>query len=253
MVGRKPLRRAGQGVTPEFVMLAKAATVRGTLPGRGIVDDEVPDIPQRVVFRMPQSRADETVARRDVQVERRRGDLAAAFVEDARAGPGLVRLLVVAEAGVALHAEQRTADLARIGAVMTAQFRDRRLQVRDQLQEGFAHVRFVVGLVRLEPGAVVVACQRAQEAEAGGREVAARHDFFGTSDVARHPGILAPSMALALRVAFGVRVCGSRIKSGTGSANAVAKRYPGPSGFLHQCITRKSLGSGLRRNDEKEG
>jgi hypothetical protein len=34
-------------------------------------------------------------------------------------------------------------------------------------------------------------------------------------------GLLAPSMALALRAAFGVRVCNSRIKSGTGSANTV--------------------------------
>jgi hypothetical protein len=34
-------------------------------------------------------------------------------------------------------------------------------------------------------------------------------------------GSLAPSMAFALRAAFGVRVCNSRIKSGTGSANAV--------------------------------
>src|SRR6185437_586622 len=39
----------------------------------------------------------------------------------------------------------------------------------------------------------------------------------------RHPGILAPSMALALRAALGVRVCTP--------ANAVAKRYPGPSDF----------------------
>ena len=43
------------------------------------------------------------------------------------------------------------------------------------------------------------------------------------------PELLAPSMALALRAAFDIRVCNSRIKSGTGSANAVAKRYSGSS------------------------
>ena len=50
----------------------------------------------------------------------------------------------------------------------------------------------------------------------------------------------------------GVRVCSSRIKSGTGSANTVAKRYPGPGAFELHDAAQKALGFGLRRSGEKE-
>jgi hypothetical protein len=57
----------------------------------------------------------------------------------------------------------------------------------------------------------------------------------------RHPGILAPSMALALRAAFGVRVCNP--------ANTVTKRYLGPVAFESRRVARKSLGPGFRQDD----
>jgi hypothetical protein len=49
-------------------------------------------------------------------------------------------------------------------------------------------------------------------------------------------GSLAPSMAFALRAAFGVRVCNSRIKSGTGSANAVGfhRRHAAMARYEHR-------------------
>src|SRR3546814_4646928 len=90
----------------------------------------------------------------------------AALVEQARALPGLVRRLVVGEARVALDAEQRTAHGFRFGAVVLADRVQIRLQVGQQRLEGAAHVRLVVGLVRLEPRALVVARLRAQEPEA---------------------------------------------------------------------------------------
>src|SRR3546814_1994860 len=79
---------------------------------------------------------------------------------------GLVRRLVVGEARVALDAEQRAAHGLRFGPVVLADRVQIRLQVGQQRLEGAAHVRFVVGLVRLEPRALVVARQRAQEPEA---------------------------------------------------------------------------------------
>src|SRR6185312_708475 len=175
VVARKALRDAAERLTPEFVVLAKRATVRGAFPGGRIVHDEAADVAQGVVFRMPQSGAHETVARRDVQIERWRGDLAAAFVEDTRTGPGFVGRLVAGKAGISLDAKQRTPDLARIGAVMAAQLRDWRLQVRDQLKVRPAHAGFIIVLMRLEPRAVVVALQRAQELERGRGKVGMRH------------------------------------------------------------------------------
>jgi hypothetical protein len=52
-------------------------------------------------------------------------------------------------------------------------------------------------------------------------------------------------MALALRAAFGVRVCNP--------ANAIAKRYPEPSAFLLQQPAPKTLGSSFRGNDDDVG
>jgi len=49
-------------------------------------------------------------------------------------------------------------------------------------------------------------------------------------------------MALALRAAFGVRVCNP--------ANAVAKRYPEPSVFWLQQSTSRTLDSRFRGNDD---
>ena len=49
-------------------------------------------------------------------------------------------------------------------------------------------------------------------------------------------------MALALCAAFGVRVCSP--------ANAVAKRYPGPSDLCVQWPASKTLGSRFRGNDD---
>src|SRR3546814_7115288 len=90
----------------------------------------------------------------------------APLVEQARALPGLVRRLVVGEARVALDAEQRAAHGLRFGTVVLAHGKQVRLQVGKQRLEGAAHVRLVVGLVRLEPRALVVAGQRAQKPEA---------------------------------------------------------------------------------------
>src|SRR5690606_38816218 len=114
---------------------------------------------------MPQAGPDEAFARLQVDVERRRRDLAPPVVEQARALPALVRRLVAGETGVALDPEHRAAHGARVGAVMRADRRQRRLQVAQETLERLAHVRLVVGLVRLEPGALVVPGDAAQEAE----------------------------------------------------------------------------------------
>src|SRR6185312_6125919 len=118
-------------------------------------------------------------------------DLVASLMGETRALPGFVRQLVVGVARVAVDAVQRTAVLARVGAVVRADLRQRRLQVGDQDEERLAHVALVVVLVRVEPVAMVVAFQSAQEAEGGGGEIALGHG--GSSRVGR-----------ALRRALGV-------------------------------------------------
>src|SRR5690348_11363820 len=131
---------------------------------------------------MPQARADEAIARRDVQIERGRGDLAPAVMEQSCTGPGLVRRLVAGEAHVALDAEQRAAHLARVGTVMPADLRQRGLQVGDQAKVRFAHVVFVFGLVGLEPGAVVVARERAEKTEGRGGKIGVGHQTISISN-----------------------------------------------------------------------
>src|SRR6185437_3526821 len=70
MVFWKALRRAAQAFAPELVMIAKGAAVHGVFPCSGVVGNEAADPAQRVVFRMPESCTDETIAGLDVQVER---------------------------------------------------------------------------------------------------------------------------------------------------------------------------------------
>src|SRR3546814_2340088 len=74
----------------------------------------------------------------------------------------------------------------RFGPVVLADRVQIRLQVGQQRLEGAAHVRLVVGLVRLEPRALVVARQRAQEPEAlvcevgrHGRQINSPRNYVG--------------------------------------------------------------------------
>src|SRR6185312_9098232 len=120
------VRRALQRLAPELQVFAEGWTLRGLLPRGGIVGEEGADLLQRVRFGVPHAAAGEAVAGLEVHVERGCGDLVAAFVEEARALPRLVRQLVVGEAGVAEDAEQRAAVLARVGAVVRADLRQRR-------------------------------------------------------------------------------------------------------------------------------
>jgi hypothetical protein len=87
VIGGVAARRARQAFAPESEVLAERLAVRGTLPRRGIVGDEIADALERRRFRMPEAAAGEAVARRDVEVKRRRGDFATALVEQARPGP----------------------------------------------------------------------------------------------------------------------------------------------------------------------
>src|SRR5690606_17643616 len=66
----------------------------------------------------------------------------------------------------ALDAEQRAADGLRLSAEVLAHRAQVRLQVPEQRLERPAHMRVVVGLAGLEPSAIVVAGEAAQEAEA---------------------------------------------------------------------------------------
>jgi hypothetical protein len=66
---------------------------------------------------------------------------------------------------------------------MRADLRQRLLQVGDELQERLAHMALVVGLVRVEPGPVVVAVQRAQEGEGVLGEIRFAHIDDACKDV----------------------------------------------------------------------
>ena len=75
--------------------------MRRFYPGRGIVCEEFANLLQGWRFRMPESAARKTIAWMDMQIEGRRFDFTPALVRETRAGPGLVRFLVVGEPRVA--------------------------------------------------------------------------------------------------------------------------------------------------------
>src|SRR6186713_1438669 len=102
MLRGKAARRPLQLLAAEREAAAEGGRMHRRLPGAGVVGDEMANAPQGVRFRMPQSRAHETVPRLDVDVERGRIHLAETVVEQARPGMGLVRRLVVGEARVAV-------------------------------------------------------------------------------------------------------------------------------------------------------
>src|SRR3546814_19250830 len=87
--------------TPRFRSRRSGPTAR-------VLEDELAHLALGVGLRMPQLGADETLARFQVDVERWRGQLAPAIVEQARTLPALVRRFVAGETGVALEPEQRT-------------------------------------------------------------------------------------------------------------------------------------------------
>src|SRR3546814_17645332 len=64
-----------------------------------------------------------------------------------------------------MDAKQRATDRARVGDELRAQFCQWCLQIGDQLRTRLAQMRFVIGLVRVEPFARVVALQRTLEAK----------------------------------------------------------------------------------------
>src|SRR3954462_7436686 len=93
--------------SPEIVAAPECRRMRRRLPAAGIVEDELAQAALGRRFRMPQTGADEALARLQVDVEGRRLDLPPAGVEQACALPALVRSLVVGEARIAMQPEQR--------------------------------------------------------------------------------------------------------------------------------------------------
>src|ERR1700754_352767 len=149
--------------------------MRRALPRPRVIGKELTQLLQHRRFWMPHAAADDTLARLDVQIEPLRLTLVPALVVEARSLQALVRLLVIGETCIAMQAIQRSAHLARIGTEMWADLAQRRGEVTDQREERLAHVALVVVLVILEPFAVVVADQRFEEAERGGREIGLGH------------------------------------------------------------------------------
>ena len=181
----KPLGRTGQTVAGQRKLAAEGSALRGLFPTGGIVDDVGPDTAQGFSLRVPDTTADETVARREVEIEQgrikpsRRGTAtrvrpgrgARGTVKKRHPGVGLVRRLVLAEARIAMNTEQRAPHLLRAGHKRRTDGRQWPHHVGDETQAGFPHIPLVGLPVGLEPGLVVVTRQLPEESQRIGREV----------------------------------------------------------------------------------
>ena len=97
------------------------------------------------------------------------------LVPEVDAGLRLVRRLVAREARVAVDAEQRAALAAGVGHQVRADLRQAQPEVLDEGERRLEQVVLVAVLVGVEPLAVVVGLQLAQEGEQLGAELAIAH------------------------------------------------------------------------------
>src|SRR5579871_1939288 len=108
-------------------VLAKVFALCGAFPGGRVIRNKASDTLQGIRFGVPDAAAEKTLARLNMDIERRRRNLMSARVEKTRATPGLVGRLVVGKTRVAINAKQRAAVFARVSAVMLADLGDRLL------------------------------------------------------------------------------------------------------------------------------
>ncbi len=125
----------------------------------------IADLLQRGAVGMPDAGADEDLAGLEVEVEARGVGVLARLVAELDAGVGLVGALVLGEAHVAVDAEERAADRPRIGVEVGADLGQARPEIADELLRRMAQLLLVALLVGLEPLAVVVGLEVAQELE----------------------------------------------------------------------------------------
>ena len=144
-------------------------------PAVGVLGDPSPDGVSGLRVGVPDPAAGEHVARRQVQVEAGRVGLLGPLVAEVDARLRLVRRLVLGEARVAVDAEQRAALAPRVGHQVRADVGQSEPEVLDEGERGLEQVVLVAALVRVEPLAVVVGLQLAQEGEQLGPELAVGH------------------------------------------------------------------------------
>src|SRR4051812_1957963 len=141
--------------------------------GRGVLVDLLADPRQRGTRRHPDAAADRAPGRLDVEVETgaamggggaSHATSRVAVVEPAR-GVGLVRRLVAGEPYVAMDAEERA---LRVADDLRRDAREPHVHLFHERGERRAHLRLVRRAVLLEPLAIVVAAQRAEEGQRGG-------------------------------------------------------------------------------------
>jgi hypothetical protein len=120
---------------------------------------------------MPQAAAAEDLVGLKVEVETGGVHVFAGGVAEVQAGVGLVGRLVFCEARVAVDAEDRAAVGPRIGDEVRTDLAEVGREVDDELDQRLAHVALEARPVLLEPVAVIVLLQLAQEVEEGGTEV----------------------------------------------------------------------------------
>jgi hypothetical protein len=157
--------RAGElaGVVPVEELADRAPFVAA-------LDDGIADFQERGRFGMPEARGGETAPGLEVKIEARGVDVLATM-RKAHGDVPFVGTLVGREASVAVDAEKGSANAARIGDEVRRDFVQRRGEVGDEADRGFAGVGFVFVLVRLEPFALVVALETSEEAEEIGSKV----------------------------------------------------------------------------------
>jgi len=136
----------------------------------GALDDSVADPEQRGWFGVPEARGGKTPSGLEVEIKAGGVDIFAT-VREAHGDVGLVWTLIGGESGVAVDAEQGTAGGAGIGDEVGSDLVEWGSKFGDELQCGLVGTGLVFVFVRLEPLAVVVAPEAAEEAEQVGGEV----------------------------------------------------------------------------------
>ena len=143
----------------------EALVVNDLLPGGGLRGDRGADLQKRVGIGHPETSADEHLLGREMHIEARRVDVAAEAVAELAGAMLLVRTFVLREAHVAVDAEHRAAIGPRIGDELLADAgemrRHRGNEIRHRSLDGFSEA----ALVGLEPRAIVVRLELAEERE----------------------------------------------------------------------------------------
>src|SRR5262245_73887 len=170
VVGIEAARRA-----PQRVLVVRESDAARALPFRWLRDNPRADGVEGVGAGMPHPCPHEHLAGRQVQIVARRIRVLLRLEGEEESRVGLVRRLVAAEPGVPVDTQQRAACGVRVGGGMGADWSETGRDRGDEAEQWVSHLDDVTVLVGVEPLAVVVAPELAEEAKEVAADVRRRH------------------------------------------------------------------------------